>query len=117
MLGDFFACLVSDRINVTLKTLLSVAEFQKKLQAAPFWASSGCAEDKQRLLEDNSVWCQNFMKWAEKEADVLSLIEKTMKWRAEVEIYNWNTSQAGFLPDTTSSVSNRLTERARPRSS
>ena len=79
-----------------MKTILSVAEFQKKLQAAPFWAATGCEEDKKRLLEDNSIWCQNFMKWAEKEADVLSLIEKTMKWRAEVKIYEWNTSQVSF---------------------
>ena len=80
-----------------MKTVPSVAEFQKKLQAAPFWASTGCEEDKKRLLEDNSIWCQNFMKWAEKEADVLSLIEKTMKWRAEVKIYGWNTGQVCFF--------------------
>ena len=82
-----------------MKTVPSVAEFQKKLQAAPFWTSTGCEEDKKRLLADNSIWCQNFMKWAEKEADVLSLIEKTMKWRAEVKIYGWNTSQVClFIP-------------------
>ena len=87
----------SDKNGINLLTFLSVAEFQKKLQAAPFWATTGCEEDKKRLLEDNSIWCQNFMKWAEKEADVLSLIEKTMKWRAEVKIYSWNTSQVGLL--------------------
>ena len=87
----------SDKNGINLLIFLSVAEFQKKLQAAPFWATTGCEEDKKRLLEDNSIWCQNFMKWAEKEADVLSLIEKTMKWRAEVKIYSWNTSQVGLL--------------------
>ena len=79
------------------KSGVSITEFQKKIQAQTFWSSAGCEEDKKRLLEENSIWCQNFMKWAEKEADVLSLIEKTMKWRAEVKIYGWNTSQVSFL--------------------
>ena len=40
-------------------------------------------------MKKDSAWLRNFMSWSNKESEILAKIDRTLKWRQEVDIYSW----------------------------
>ena len=68
---------------------VTIEQFQDKLRNQSWWTTQGLEADKIRLMEKDSAWLRNFMSWSNKESEILAKIDRTLKWRQEVDIYSW----------------------------